>query len=1064
MISLTAIASRLAAGPLGRSEADIQADIRGFLLAAPLGLATDHLIDVSLEVGAGGGRRVDIEAGCAVIEVKRDLGSSEMVRRASKQLTGYVEQRIETKRQRYVGLLTDGRTWILLHLLPDGHLAEVTRLSLSGPEDADRLVCWLESVLASRDRIRPTPQEILRRLGAESPAAALDLADLTALYDTCRDAPEVQLKRELWSRLLSSAFGTGFEDSDELFVVHTYLVLTAELIAHEVMGLAVDPIGDVRALLEGQQFAMAGVHGVVEADFFDWPAIPAQGQSVVAGIARRLAKFDWSDVERDVLKALYESIIDPETRRRMGEYYTPDWLAQKMIDSSFDDPLSQRLLDPACGSGTFLFWAVRRVLEACDAAGIGNQEAIRTVVAQVRGMDLHPVAVTLARVTYLLALTPARLADRQELSIPVFLGDSLRWERPDTVLTHDGLTIDAGDSLELFENSLHFPEGVLEDPHRFDRLVAALAEKASQPRRTSKPPGIKRLMDAHRVDGDDDREAVERVFTKLCRLHDAGRDHIWSYYIRNLARPLSFARPEGQADLLVGNPPWLSYRSMPKTLQQTYRRLARERGLWAGGKVATHQDLSDVFVARAVEQYLRVDGRFAFVMPFGVLSRRQFLGFRSGAWSGDATGARVAFGATDDLSRVKPPPFPMPAAVVSGSKARVARALSTRVAQWSGTVDNPHIDWPTARSRLTPRTCEITEAADVDESPYRASFRQGASLVPRVLVVVDGVEAGRLGLTAGSARVRSARSANEKLPWKGLPALEAVVEREFVHPVHFGATIVAYRSRIPGTAVIPYARGTVLDGASEALDEYPGLARWLRLAEAVWLENRTSATRLSFAQQIDYHSKLSKQFPLPEQRVVYAKSGQHMAACRVDDPKVVIDHTLYWAPVDSMEEGRYLCSVLNSHVLGEAVAALQARGQHNPRHFDMHVFALAFPKFSAGDPLHRRLAELGARAETVAAEVDVSSATQFQKARRLIREALHEDGIAGETDVAVAELADRVRTTTSSPDLLAALSTAVDSVEVLVSRPRRRKTRRVPSSQQPGFPAKPTQRVVRRSD
>ena len=48
-------------------------------------------------------------------------------------------------------------------------------------------------------------------------------------------------------------------------------------------------------------------------------------------------------------------------------------------------------------------------------------------------MDLHPVAVTLARVTYLLALTPDRLSDRDDLTVPVFLGDSVRWEQESTL-------------------------------------------------------------------------------------------------------------------------------------------------------------------------------------------------------------------------------------------------------------------------------------------------------------------------------------------------------------------------------------------------------------------------------------------------------------------------------------------------------------------------------------------------------------------------------------------------------------------------------------------------------
>lgn len=671
--------ARLAAGSQGRTEADVQADVRAFLLQAPLELTDEQVIDVTLEAQAGGGRRIDVEAGCAVIEVKKSLASKTVVERAIDQLARYVAHRTEERGQRYVGVLTDGQSWTLFRLEPGGPtLTEVSRLKLRSGGDAARLAAWLEPVLATKDKIRPTPREILRHLGATSPAAQLDLADLRALYAACRLDPEVQLKRQLWARLLLSALGTNFEDSDELFVTHTYLVLVAELLAHRVIGLPTDPgeRGFV-AVLEGQRFAVSGLHGVVEADFFDWPATVDKGHPIIAAIARRLSTFDWSQVDRDVLKALYQSIIDEPTRRKLGEYYTPDWLAQKMVQEQFNDPLTERLLDPACGSGTFLFWAVRRAMAAYDAAGLPAAEALVRVVNHVQGMDLHPVAVTLARVTYLLALTPARIAERaDDLTVPVFLGDSVRWGHDGVHLDAHGMTVRTSDELELLEDELHFPEGVLEEPARFDRLVAALADKATRRKRNSKPPSIEGLLNRHKVLGAADRYAVRAAFEKLCRLHDVRRDHVWSYYIRNRARPLSFTRPELQADVLIGNPPWLAYRSMPSQLQLIYRALAEQRGLWAGGKVATQQDLSDLFVVRAVEQYLKPGGRFSFVMPYSALSRRQFAGFRSGKWSAGQTAAR--FELAEEFSRVKPPLFPVPACVVSGATSTTPEPLQPR--------------------------------------------------------------------------------------------------------------------------------------------------------------------------------------------------------------------------------------------------------------------------------------------------------------------------------------------------------------------------------------------------
>jgi len=124
-----------------------------------------------------------------------------------------------------------------------------------------------------------------------------------------------------------------------------------------------------------------------------------------------LARFNWAEVDHDVLKVLYESVIDSDTRHALGEYYTPDWLAERMVSEVVDAPLEQRVLDPACGSGTFLFWAVRRYLNAAEAAGVPNPQALVGVTDHVFGIDLHPVAVTLARVTYLLAIGTERLQD-----------------------------------------------------------------------------------------------------------------------------------------------------------------------------------------------------------------------------------------------------------------------------------------------------------------------------------------------------------------------------------------------------------------------------------------------------------------------------------------------------------------------------------------------------------------------------------------------------------------------------------------------------------------------------
>ena len=50
-----------------------------------------------------------------------------------------------------------------------------------------------------------------------------------------------------------------------------------------------------------------------------------------------------AEVESDVLKILYESLIDRDERHGLGEYYTPDWLAANGSSSSHAAPLPHRL-------------------------------------------------------------------------------------------------------------------------------------------------------------------------------------------------------------------------------------------------------------------------------------------------------------------------------------------------------------------------------------------------------------------------------------------------------------------------------------------------------------------------------------------------------------------------------------------------------------------------------------------------------------------------------------------------------------------------------------------------
>ena len=966
----------------------MQARISQLLLTAPLNLSQEK---VRLEAPVGGGHRIDVEVGTTVIEVKKDLRVGNVREEAEEQLTGYVAAREKRFGCRYVGVLSDGARWHCYHL-QQGRLKEVSAFLLdSSRPDAAALLAWLEGVLATTENVRPVPEAIVSGLGAGGSAHALDLSALLTLFQEYKTKPEVQTKRLLWARLLAATFGTQFEDTDRLFVEHTLLVNSASVIAHALLGIPVQQI-PAASMLSGAKFEEAGIEGVIEADFFDWVLDAPKGDAFIQTLARRLCRFDWSAVEHDVLKVLYESIISAETRKKLGEYYTPDWLAQKMVDDVIVEPLDSTVLDPACGSGTFLFHAVRRYLSCCEENGIPLAKALDGVTGRVFGLDLHPVAVTLARVTYLLAIGRKRLLDRDRgsLRIPVYLGDAMQWSqwkqtKAETLWSHQDLTVTADDRRELTPTEFKFPRVLLRDFRLFDKLVKELAEKASTRKPGSPPPSLAGFFQRHSI-GADVGPTLITTFHQMCRLHDEGRDHIWGYYIRNLAHPQWLAQDANRVDILIGNPPWLAFRHMPTDMQADFQAMSQARGLWHGGKVATQQDLSALFVARTVQLYLKPGGQFGFIMPSAALDRGQFKGFRAGIFDGGGERLRVAFSTPWDLRHMRPHFFPISAASVFGCKSAQATPLPAHGERWSGKLPSTGREqacWEDVAS-LIKRGEPKAAAAPSEESPYKPRFRNGATIIPRVLFMVERMERGPMGHAAGTAKVRSVRSANEKKPWKELPPLEGVVETEFLRPVHLGETVLPFRMLEPHTAVIPRDRETLMDGAAPRLELYPGLARWWRHAEQVWIDHRSS-DRLTLMERVDFHGGMSSQFlsRLP-QRIVYAKSGMHVAAARLSDQRSIIDHTLYWAVVKSDEEALYLCAVLNAAVTTRLVRPLMAYGK-DERHVDKYIWKLPIPLFDENNRHHTELASLGKQIEEEIAALNLNKGKHFSAARRLIR-------------------------------------------------------------------------------
>jgi hypothetical protein len=186
------------------------------------------------------------------------------------------------------------------------------------------------------------------------------------------------------------------------------------------------------------------------------------------------------------------------------------------------------------------------------------------------------------------------------------------------------------------------------------------------------------------------------------------------------------------------------------------------------------------------------------------------------------------------------------------------------------------------------------------------------------------------------------------------------------------------------------------------IELFPGLNQWWVRAESAWESHRTS-DRLSLFQQIDYQSKLSKQFPMPPLRVVYNRAGMHVVGAKIANPRALIANGLYWASVPTDAEANYLCAIMNAPVTTELARPFMSYGK-DERDIHKHVWELPIPTFDEANTVHLRLTALGAAAEKVAATFTINPDLHFSATRRHIRQLIEATPEGAEINDIVFEL------------------------------------------------------------
>lgn len=743
-------------------------------------------------------------------------------------------------------------------------------------------------------------------------------SELDQIWHRAADSIAAITQHRLWHDLVR---GSGIEVAEHrkipLFLDHCLLVLVARNVTRVLDRAGYAPPSD---------------------GFISWIADAPGGEQWAQNLFKLVDRYDWGSREADVLRNVYMAIVPKEDRKLYGEYYTPDWLAHLIVEETLDDNWLERsilaahadaapppeigVLDPACGSGTFLYHAARRILSAIPRYLPNADDKVRSRIVGhlVHGIDIHPVAVEMARATLRRALPGP-------VDPSIHQGDSLLMESVETA----GLTqpmLDSGVSrIWSPDRKLHFavPYSLTDLANfetRLNTLVSAACDGVQLPADVTlgaSKSDADRLVNAH------------AVLTEIVAEHGNG---VWAWYIRNQLVPHAIARRK--VDRIVSNPPWLRWNEIQtEPRKTTVRSLARERGILPRAQ-GSHSsfDLGAVFVVETRELYLAQphEDAGAFVLNAAALRSENWRPFRE---QGHLSGVLDVSERHSDERVLRPRPFAGADACVIGLRNEQAERLVLKDPKRK--FDSSVELLPTG---LTERIAALPELPWAP-SPYAPGARNGTTLGPSVLVRVDPENADR-----------TLQPVKAKKPWADFKpfALDDIPDDwrlDYVDPDN----LVPFAVETPlSTAIVPMSSGNLLpDDTARKVS-----ASWKRVSD-VYRRHcpKGDTTPRDLATKLNYRNQLATQMP-PTLSVVYNKSGQRLRAATAN---AIVENKLYRVSVGSQREGDYLCAWLNAPALRFAFEFARKSG----RHFDKTPLEkVPIPLYRPADANHKRLAALSA--------------------------------------------------------------------------------------------------------
>jgi hypothetical protein len=960
---------------------------------------TEAATKVAKSGGGDANRFIDNLVGSTTIEYEADLRIrakfEEGYGQVREHASGLIRKGVPPSQVR--GILSDTVAWHaydieLAHAIDPAHcepghitLREVDTFELTNDDEttAARLIAFVRKHLA-REQSRLLLAEFLTiDLGLQSSPCKRSAGPLHTLVEEGRAAdPSIALATDLWSRFVDYLEGESGYFRADAYVDEVYLCILARLLSANVLaGQAVtSDDNEIKLILDGSYFVgRYQLANMVEQDYFGWLTKPGHIDKLVeisAAIQRDLYAYDFSwRPEEDLFGRLMAELARRSQRRLLGQEWTPAWLGRLLAERCLDnlpDEEPPRVVDMCCGSGSI----IAEVLKAAKQRyGLSDMASLHDVAT---GFDIDPLAVSLSKTTWVVALADEIKTATAPIVIPIYHADSLFAVTPvtpllpfygdsDTIqLTLDGTTIDIPSLLvepeyrELFDRIVDWCYDEAIDAQAkggSDHLTAELAHSFVAGAATASKLTLDPALEDSIVQG------VHALARRMADLAIAGRNGIWAFILRNTYRPGLLS---GQFNGLVSNPPWLALSAMA---ENPYKEVLTGRaglyGVRPSGSSFLHLELGTTHLLHAVDRYLSADASVACLVPGTVFNGHHHEPFRRRKFLASARPVALEI---NEMWQVQPGVFKYPGAAVIGHKRKKPAglenvAITGFVARETGLEE---ADFST-RALGTKRTAWVLEkegnpAAAASDAPIP---QQGADLMPRTAVCVEilndnGAEYRVDTPSSGSAWAFTVKAAKElkgeRFPGYAAPAfIHRMAQSENLLPFCLG------EHKVP--IAIPACRDA--SGTWQLLEESEiralGFTETARRFRVINKKLAVVGKGKTLQERINERFKLSKQVLAGDGCLIVAGAGGKYicAACipLADAADLAIDQTLYWQVIPDEGQAWFATGMLNSDAMTQAILPFNPKGAFGERHIHALPYRL-MPPYDAGNDDHQHIATL----------------------------------------------------------------------------------------------------------